>query len=158
MSLEALRFLDEAAALLERGYIWLVDYGWPSMEQGALVHGYRGHRVQEDVLSNPGSRDITAGVDFDALTRHGRSRGLAVWGPVTQREALMALGYREWEEAALSAQAESLAERRGFDAIRTFSERSRARMLVDPAGLGGFYVICFGVRTTRPPRSVSGPE
>ncbi len=156
VNLEALRFIDQAAELLDRGYIWLVDYGWPSMEDGALVHGYRDHRVEEDVLSNPGSRDITAGVDFDALARQARSRGLAVWGPVTQRDVLMALGYPEWEEAALAAQGQSLAERRGIDAIRTFSERGRARMLIDPAGPGGFYVICFGVETERPPRSLGG--
>ncbi|HEX2068726.1 MAG TPA: SAM-dependent methyltransferase [Actinomycetota bacterium] len=156
VNLEALRFLDQAAGLLDRGYIWLVDYGWPSVEHGALVHGYRDHRVEEDVLSNPGSRDITAGVDFDALVRHGRSRGLNVWGPVTQREALMALGYEEWERTALAGQGQSLSERRGIDAIRTFSERGRARMLVDPSGPGGFYVVCFGVGTDRPPRSVRG--
>ncbi len=155
VNLEALRFVDRAAELLDRGYIWLVDYGWPSMDRGALVHGYREHRLEEDVLSNPGSRDITAGVDFNALASHARSRGLAVWGPVTQRDALMALGYREWEAAALAAQAESLSQRRGMDAIRAFSERGRARMLVDPTGPGGFYVICFGVGTERPPRSVS---
>jgi SAM-dependent MidA family methyltransferase len=156
VNLEALRFLDQAAGLLDRGYIWLVDYGWPSMEHGALVHGYREHRIEDDVLSDPGSRDITAGVDFDALARHARSRGLTAWGPVTQREALVALGYEQWEQTALASQGQSLSERRGLDAIRTFSERGRARMLVDPAGPGGFYVICFGVRTMRPPRSLSG--
>ena len=157
VNLEALGFIDTAAQILDRGYIWLVDYGWPAAKQGALVHGYRDHRVDEDVLSNPGSKDITAGIDFHALTQHARTRRLTVWGPVTQRDALMALGYREWEEAALLAQGQSLAERRGIDAIRTFSERGRARMLVDPSGLGGFYVICFGVRTTRPPRPLGGP-
>jgi SAM-dependent MidA family methyltransferase len=156
VNLEALQFLDQAAGLFDRGYIWLVDYGWPSVEHGALVHGYRDHRVEEDVLANPGSRDITAGVDFDALVRHARSRGLNVWGPVTQREALMALGYEEWERTALASQGQSLSERRGIDAIRTFSERGRARMLVDPSGPGGFYVVCFGVGTDRPPRSVGG--
>jgi SAM-dependent MidA family methyltransferase len=156
VNVEALRFIDQAAELLDRGYIWLVDYGWPSMEHGALVHGYRDHRVEEDVLSSPGSQDITAGVDFEALARHARSRGLAVWGPVTQRDVLMALGYEEWEERALSTQGRLLSERRGLEAIRTFSERGRARMLVDPAGPGGFYVICFGVRTEQPPRSLRG--
>ncbi len=156
VSLEALRFIDQAAGLLGHGYIWLVDYGWPSMDRGALVHGYRAHRLEEDVLSNPGSRDITAGVAFDVLARHGKALGLSVWGPVTQRDALITLGFEEWERAALVAQGQSLSERRGIDAIRTFSERGRARMLIDPAGPGGFYVICFGVRTDRPPRSVGG--
>lgn len=156
VNLEALRFLDQAAELLDRGYIWLVDYGWPSMEHGALVHGYRDHRLEEDILSNPGSRDITAGVDFDALARHARSRGFNVWGPVTQRDALMAMGYEEWERTALASQGQSLSERRGLEAIRTFSERGRARLLIDPAGPGGFYVICFGVGIDRTPRSLGG--
>jgi SAM-dependent MidA family methyltransferase len=153
VSLEALRFLDQTAALLDRGYLWLVDYGWPA-PHSALVHGYRGHRVEENVLSEPGTADITAGVDFDALARHATQLGLEVWGPVTQRDALLALGFREWEEDARSSQTASLSEQRGLDAVRVFSERNRARLLVDPAGPGGFYVICFGVRTNRRPRSM----
>ena len=156
VNVEALRFVDEAATLLKRGYIWLIDYGWPSVKRGALVHGYRGHRVEDDVLLDPGSMDITAGVDFEALARHGRSRDLNVWGPVTQRDALMALGYREWERQALTDQTQSLSERRGMEAARVFSDRNRARMLVDPSGLGAFLVVCFGVGADRPPRSMRG--
>lgn len=153
VNLEALRFLDSAGALLDRGYVWVVDYGF-DLAGASSVHGYRGHRLEEDVLAQPGSRDITAGVDFGALAEHAHSLDLSIWGPVTQREALFALGYAEWEEAARSAQAEYLSERRGIQAMRTFSDRNRARMLIDPGGPGGFYVMCFGVRTgDRPPQA-----
>src|SRR5205823_11499000 len=116
----ALEFLDRAAGLLERGYVWLADYGagpgHPAA--GPAVHGYRGQTVEEDVLSDPGSKDITAGVDFGALAGHARDRGLRVWGPATQRDVLLALGFRDWDRAAREHQVELAAARRGVEALR----------------------------------------
>jgi len=37
---------------------------------------YRRHTVSEDVLSDPGDRDITAHVCFTALEEHGKKLGL----------------------------------------------------------------------------------
>jgi SAM-dependent MidA family methyltransferase len=120
------------------------------------VHGYRGHRFEGNVLTEPGSRDITAGVDFGALVRRAVDLGLHAWGPTPQREALMALGYREWDERARNLQVRATADRDGFAAMHTYSERNRAAQLVDPMGLGGFLVLCLGVGEVpdRPPRSV----
>jgi len=147
-----LDFIDRAAALLDRGYVWIIDYG--AGDHGALVHGYRGHRVAEDVLTDPGSRDITAGVDFAALVRHARRLGLSVWGPVTQREALVALGFRELDQQARAEQVRAVNARCGLEALRAYSDRNRASLLVDPSGLGGFLVLCLGVGMDQAPRSV----
>jgi SAM-dependent MidA family methyltransferase len=105
-----------------------------------------------DVLDAPGSRDITAGVDLDALTRHARDRGWSVWGPVGQRRLLQALGIERYEREALRAQQLALDERRGLDGVRAYSERNRMRVLTDPAGLGGLQAVCLGVGTDRGPR------
>ena len=153
---QALRFLDQAAAALERGYIWLVDYGFSGGERPGAPHGYRGHRLEGDVLTDPGSRDITAGVDFDALARHARDAGHAVWGPVSQRDALIALGYRELDDDARRRQVQTAAEGRGIEAMRIYSARGRATILVDPTALGGFLVLCIGVGVDLPPTSIEG--
>lgn len=149
-----LELVDRASAVLERGFVWIVDYGFVDETEPRSVHGYRGHRVHDDVLSQPGSTDITAGVDFAALARHARSRGLTVWGPATQRDALLSLGFRELDEQAQARQVEALNARRGIDALRIYSDRNRANLLLGREGLGAAWVLCLGKDVAEPPRSV----
>jgi SAM-dependent MidA family methyltransferase len=139
-------FLDVAASRFGRGYLWFVDYG-----PQAMPHTYREHRVGEDLLSDPGHRDITAGVDFAGLVHHARSVGLQVWGPRSQREVLLALGFREWSERTRLEQVAALGERRGVDAVRAWSARSGASALIDLAGVGGSAVVCLGIGDVPPP-------
>jgi len=154
VSVAARRFVERSAAALGRGYVLLFDYGVDPARPATLVHGYRAHRVEADVLADPGSCDITAGVDVHALAAHARALGLAVWGPVTQRDALVALGFREWDRHARGRQAAASNAGRGAEGVRVYSARTRAGLLVDPAGLGGFQALCLGVGTDRPPLAV----
>jgi NADH dehydrogenase [ubiquinone] 1 alpha subcomplex assembly factor 7 len=131
----ALRFVDELATTLRRGYALLIDYGsarGPSSE----VHGYREHRVLADVLRDPGSADITAGVDFGAIVRRAEQEGLRSLGLASQRDALLALGFAEWNGVQLDRQGSLLAQGQGGRATRVWEGRGRASLLVDPTGLG----------------------
>jgi NADH dehydrogenase [ubiquinone] 1 alpha subcomplex assembly factor 7 len=131
----ALRFVDDLAATLRRGYVLLIDYSsarGPSSE----VHGYRDHRVLADVLRDPGSSDITAGVDLGAIARRAEVRGLASLGLASQGDALLALGFAEWNESQRARQRGLLAEGEGGRATRVWEGRNRASLLVDPGGLG----------------------
>jgi NADH dehydrogenase [ubiquinone] 1 alpha subcomplex assembly factor 7 len=139
----AMDLIDVAASVLRRGYLWVIDYG--SAAGSSPAHSYREQRVEADVLDSPGSRDITAGVDFGVLAAHAATRGISVWGPLTQREGLLALGFREWDARARDRQIELSAERRGVEAARAYSARSRASLLIDPAGLGAFLMLGLGV-------------
>src|SRR5581483_10374984 len=50
----------------------LIDYGTTNGQGSAgEVHGYRRHAVLEDVLADPGSSDVTAGVDLGAVAARG---------------------------------------------------------------------------------------
>ena len=126
-----LALVDALAERMRDSYALLIDY---SSERGADVHGYRRHRVTGDVLDDPGSRDVTAGVDFDAVEARARERGLAVLGRVTQRDVLLALGVDAWMTRERGARSDSAGA--GIDAVRAWSSRSRASLLVDQAGLG----------------------
>jgi SAM-dependent MidA family methyltransferase len=139
----AIGVLDDASRLLGPGYLVLFDYA-ADPDGTAQVHGYRRHRVEADVLSEPGTRDITAGVDMAGLARHAAANGHQVWGPISQRDALMHLGFRDLAGELRNRQVSALDEGRGRDAIRTYSARTRAGLLVDPSGLGGFAVLCMG--------------
>ena len=131
----AFAFIDRLAFSHDRGYALLIDYGDVGTPGGDM-HGYRDHRVVEDVLADPGSTDITAGVDFAMIANHASQRGLVVFPTVTQHDALIALGFEEWLRGELERQTSQLDAREGLEAVRTWSGRSRATLLVDPSALG----------------------
>jgi NADH dehydrogenase [ubiquinone] 1 alpha subcomplex assembly factor 7 len=134
----ALAFVDEVAARLARpGFALLIDYGGVG-EPGGPPHGYRAHRPVEDLLDRPGTADITSGVDFGLLARRAERAGLVAFPSVTQRHALTALGFDRWIQDELATQAAQLNQGAGLDAVRTWSGRSRATLLVDPSALGRF--------------------
>jgi SAM-dependent MidA family methyltransferase len=136
VSLEALRLVDRMVRLLRTGYALLVDYGWePGAPRGG-IHGYRGHRVIEDVLADPGSTDITAGVNLAPITGRAEALGWQAFPPVSQRASLHALGYTEWAAAELGRQAQLQDRRSGREAVDVWSGRNAARLLVDPQALG----------------------
>ena len=124
-----------AARLARPGYGLLIDYGGAG-ETGGPPHGYRAHRPVEDLLDRPGETDITSGVDFSAIGRIAEDAGLIAFPPVTQRHALTALGFDRWVHDELRRQHELLDGREGVEAVRAWSGRSRATLLVDPAALG----------------------
>jgi NADH dehydrogenase [ubiquinone] 1 alpha subcomplex assembly factor 7 len=131
----ALSFVDRLATVVTGGYALLIDYGDLGGAGGA-PHGYRGQRLVEDLLADPGSADITAGVDFAMLADRASERGLEVTGIATQHDALMALGFESWNRDELARQGALLDEGRGLEAVRRWSGRSRATLLADPAALG----------------------
>jgi SAM-dependent MidA family methyltransferase len=131
----ALDLIGDLAVALRRGYALFVDYG-DEAGPGGPVHGYRDHRVVEDVLALPGAADITAGVDFGLLGEAARSAGLQVFAGVTQFRALLSLGFEEWMHAELAAQGALLNDGQGMEAVRRWAGRSRASILVAPDQLG----------------------
>jgi SAM-dependent MidA family methyltransferase len=133
----AFRLIDEMAGWLRRGYVLFIDYGSEGPTASGSVHGYRSHRVQHDVLSEPGSADITAGVDFAAIARRAEQRGLEALGLVSQRDALLALGYERWNEGQLRRQTDALSSGRSREAVGAWESRGVANILIDPMGLGG---------------------
>ncbi len=131
----AFAFIDRLATMLDPGYALLIDYGGVG-SPGGDVHGYRDHHVVGDLLADPGSTDITVGVDFDRIARRAGELSLVAFPTVTQHDALRALGFEEWIRAELEHQVELLDASDGLGAVRTWSGRSRASLLVDPTALG----------------------
>jgi SAM-dependent MidA family methyltransferase len=152
----ATAMVGRIARSLRRGYVFLFDYGFEGDESPGPVHGYRRHRVLADVLEDPGGRDITAAVDLDAVADEARRSGLTVWGPVTQREALLGLGYRLWSSGVRNRQTEAEAQGDWREATRLYAARSRASILIDPAKLGGLRLLAFGTSGLPAPAAALG--
>jgi NADH dehydrogenase [ubiquinone] 1 alpha subcomplex assembly factor 7 len=80
----------------------IVDYGRVLSEPGESVQAVRGHR-RHALLAAPGSADITAHVDFEALAQAAREGGARVHGPVAQGAFLTAIGIETRAAALLRA-------------------------------------------------------
>lgn len=124
------------------GRALFIDYGPDQFEPGDTLQAIRAHE-KVDPLDRPGTADLTAHVQFDALRKAAVERSLDVAGPVTQSTFLTALGL-EQRMARLAAdnpdQKEKLA--RQFHRLTDPSEMGElfkvialsSQNLPDPAG------------------------
>jgi len=131
----------QLAAVMEQGYVFSVDYGYsqneyymPERRQGSLM-SHRGHKVSDDVLSEPGACDITAHVDFTALVEAGSRYGLHALHFLTQ--------------GAWLAQAPSVQQRMqdyAADPGAHIDALTAAKRLLLPAGMGEVFKLCVQAR------------
>ncbi|MGJ5206739.1 class I SAM-dependent methyltransferase [Bradyrhizobium sp. HKCCYLR20261] len=75
----------------QRGAAVIIDYGHVRSDVGDTFQAIARHSFA-DPLKTPGLADITAHVDFDALSRTAEAVGARVHGPITQGEFLQRLG------------------------------------------------------------------
>jgi SAM-dependent MidA family methyltransferase len=106
VNLAALRWIEEIAARLERGWVLIIDYGYTTRElvrfPGGTLMSYRRHVATEDVLAEPGDRDITSHVNFTALQGHAALHGLETWRMENLSRTLLDAGEPDGFAAALS--------------------------------------------------------
>jgi len=146
VNLAALCWLEEVAALLARGFVLTIDYGYQAtdLRAGRFPHGsllaYRQHVAHTDLYQAVGEQDLTAHVNWTALMRRGEELGLRLVGLTSQARFLLALGILE--RAAAWSDDESQAAR----------ARRAAWQLVAPGGLGETFQVliqCTGLETPR---------
>ena len=140
----ASRLAAELASRLSRGILLVFDYGAPAraLYSAARANGtleaFVSHGVTRDVLTDPGSRDLTAWVDFSELADAFTAAGLSVAGPVSQSRVLAAGGI--FEDLALDPDAPP-------DAARE-ADRRAAAALVQPGGMGESIRVLIASRGT----------
>ena len=139
VSLAAIGAMRGIASRLGRGYLLTVDYGYeaerlyaPWRRMGTLA-AYRRHSPQPDPLALPGETDLTAHADLTSLAAAAAEAGFEAAPPVTQAEALIALGIGEQLEAARA--------RAALDVLAWAEARRAADALLAPDGLGRVRVL-----------------
>jgi SAM-dependent MidA family methyltransferase len=105
-NLAALEWIDRIARSLAAGFHFTIDYGYLTREhirftQGTLM-SYRRHSAAEDVLSDPGERDITAHVPFTALQERGTRCGLETVANESLAQTLLHAGEPDQFATALA--------------------------------------------------------
>ena len=131
-SLIAQRYMSQIAAVIERGIIIAIDYGYTRQEQLAGRHrgtiaAYRQHSVSENPYEAPGEQDITAHVNFTALAAAAEAQEMQVKPLVTQSQFLMGIGeHNQFADV--------------FEDCKLPQERAKVALqlkhLVTPAGMG----------------------
>jgi SAM-dependent MidA family methyltransferase len=101
INLRARHWIREVGRALDRGYVLTIDYGYPAslyyapFRSGGTLTAYVKHHSIDDVLAEPGMRDITAHIDFTALAQAGGQAGLATLGFLDQQRFLMGVAHDE---------------------------------------------------------------
>jgi SAM-dependent MidA family methyltransferase len=121
-----------------KGVIIAIDYGYTCQEQLAGRHrgtlmAYRQHSAKPNPYEAPGEQDLTAHVNFSALSAAAEENGMKVQPLLTQSQFLMGIG-----EPNQFADA--------FEDCRVPQERAKVALqlkhLVTPAGMGeSFHVL-----------------
>jgi SAM-dependent MidA family methyltransferase len=90
----ALGFATTIATRLthQGGAALLLDYGYAMPAFGDTLQAVRAHQTGLDPLAAPGSRDLTAHVNFHAVAQAARAAGAATFGPLPQGLFLQRLG------------------------------------------------------------------
>lgn len=148
IGLQAEAWVRSLASVLDQGAALLIDYGFPRAEfyhpqraGGTLMCHFR-HRAHPDPLIHAGLQDITAHVDFTALSGAARDAGLEVLGYTSQAMFLLGCGL---EETVAASDA-----RDGAAHLRLTNEVNR---LTSPAEMGElFKVLAVGRGVAAPLR------
>ena len=146
LALAARGWMRSLGAILERGAILVVDYGFPAHEyfhpqrsMGTLACHYR-HRVHGDPFYLPGLQDVTAHVDFSALARAAADAGLELLGFAGQAQFLVNCGITDL-----------LAGENPGDPKRYLPAAAAAQKLLSPSEMGElFKVLAVGKGVTEP--------
>lgn len=95
INLAALDWVKSAAQALHRGFILIIDYGFPRDElysplrtEGTLT-GYYQHQRLKDVLQRPGEIDITAHINFSAIAEAASGEGCSILGFTDQHHFMV---------------------------------------------------------------------
>lgn len=146
-------FVRRAASLVDRGAVVFVDYGAEVDElllrPAGTLTCYSPAGADAEPLAEPGSKDITAHVNWSAVRASLEDVGAKVTGPRAQASVLRALGATEVDRALHEAHDDALKDGRGVDAVAALSRRNALRVLLDPGGLGGLQVV-VGWRAIQP--------
>jgi SAM-dependent MidA family methyltransferase len=119
-----------ALCLVQKGGVALfIDYGHERSAPGDTLQAVHAHRFAS-VLANPGEQDLTAHVDFEALTRAAADAGAAATPLVPQGEWLRRVGIEARAEALARANPE-----KGEDICAAFER------LTSPDAMGALFKV-----------------
>jgi SAM-dependent MidA family methyltransferase len=139
VNLDIERWMAQASALFQQGYIVTVDYGDEennlydaSQRPTGTLRSFHRHRLTDDVLAQPGVQDLTTTVNWTAVKRIGEELGLQTVCFERQDEFLLRGG--------LLNQLERMTGESGSEA-EALILRSGVRDLILPGGMSESFQV-----------------
>lgn len=129
----------QLAAISQHSIAIFIDYGGNASQvhserlSAGTALAYRGMNASDDLLADPGRQDLTAHVNFDAVTECAVRSGFKARGLITQAEFLIELG--------IGSYLPSLATGPAPDRSHYEAEREAVSRLLDPRHMGSFRVL-----------------
>ena len=134
--------MKKIANAVERGFAVIIDYGYTRNEQLSGRHrgtamAYRQHSASPNLYEAPGEQDLSAHVNFTALTAAAEHAGMRTEPLITQSQFLMGIGEKtEFADA--------------FEDCRLPQERVKVALqlkhLVTPSGMGETFRVLLASR------------
>jgi SAM-dependent MidA family methyltransferase len=142
VSLAAQRYMDRVAGGIERGFLLVIDYGYTREEQlegrhRGTLKALRQHSVSANPYEAPGEQDITADVNFSALSARAEKHGMQTHRLITQSQFLLGIG--EANQFADAFEEGQIAQERAKVALQL-------KHLVTPAGMGESFHVLMGCK------------
>lgn len=146
IGLEARAWMRTLAQMLEKGVVFIIDYGFPRHEyyhpqraSGTVMCHHR-HQAHADPFARPGDEDITAHVDFTALAEAAHDGGAEILGYTSQAQFLVNCGITD-----------VLGEANAENALHYAPIAAQAQKLLSPAEMGElFKVLAVGKNLADP--------
>lgn len=130
VSLEAPAWLAAAAARAREGFIVSIDYGKRFAPGTANPpRAFHRHAVETELTREPGARDLTASVDFEALIKSGEAGGLSLESFETLSKFLIEGGMLGFLEDAAG------------DDSGAYRDRAKLKTLIHPEGMGEVFKV-----------------
>jgi SAM-dependent MidA family methyltransferase len=130
VGLEALSWIASAASRLQDGFILTIDYGKRFAPGTANPpRAFHRHAVETELTREPGARDLTASVDFEAMIGAGYSANLGLESYESLSKFMIEGGLLSWIEAAAG------------DDSAAYRERAKLKTLIHPEGMGEVFKV-----------------
>lgn len=135
-------WITQIAQSIQRGFLIAIDYGYTRNQQLAGRHrgtlmAYRHHSASPDPYQAPGEQDLTAHVNFTALSAACEQAGMKAEKLLTQSQFLMGIGEKTQFGDA-------------FEECRLPQEQAKVALqlkhLVTPVGMGETFQVLIGSR------------
>lgn len=157
------KWMKETTGMFERGVILICDYGYPRLEyyskarnRGTLLC-YQRHQKDDNPLDSPGTKDISAHVDFTAVAEAALAEDWQLLGFTDQHHFLV--GAAEQWLREMDGKPMNAAEQRKMRSLQTLlhpeSMGTRFHFLAFGKGVAGEMNLS-GFRHAHPPRALLG--
>jgi len=137
-------WLQNIGAVLEKGFVFTIDYGHPAEEyysedrnRGTLLC-YHNHEFSEDPFTNIGEQDMTSHVNFSSVKSWGEETGLRTLGYCGQGSFLLSMGIDQ-EIARLAETSKDY-----------LFELGRIKKLFLPQGMGDSHKVLIQYKGSEP--------